>query len=166
MKNIIFLSTILFLSCFTTVFAEKIPVKILPLQVVSTHHNETEIGDWINFEIVEDVYFNDNLYLKKGTKVIGIVDYVHNNGWLGDAAEITFKRFVTADVNHKRVEIDYPVLINGNIILKDQPKQYTITVLNNIASLVNFIPIFALVRGSEIQLEPDTKTFNILIERL
>lgn len=103
--------------------------------------------------------------MKKGTKVIGVVDYVHNNGWLGDAAEITFKKFVTTDVNHKRIEIDYPVLINGNVILKDQSKQYGVTVLNNIVNSV-VGSVFVLVRGSEIQLEPDTKAFNIFIERL
>lgn len=166
MKNLFLVLIILFLSCFMPVFAEKIPVKITPIQIISTHHDETEIGDWINFEIIEDVYFDDNIYLKKGTKVIGVVDYVHNNGWLGDAAEVTFKKFVTADVNHKRVEIDYPVLLNGNILLKDQSKQYAIRVLDNIANMIDFIPIFALVRGSEIQLEPDTKTFSIFIERL
>lgn len=165
MKKVILLIVSLLLSGFMPVFAEKIPIKITPIQVISTHHDETEIGDWIDFEVVDDVYVDDVLVFKKGTKVIGIVDFVHPNGWLGDAAEVNFKKFVTVDSKHKKVEISSPVLLNGNVLVKDQPKQYTIGVLNNIANLI-VGPVFIFVRGSEIYLEPDTKTFALFTENL
>lgn len=160
MKKQVLLIIFLFLSTFTPVFADKIPIKITPIQVISTHNNETEIGDWIDFEIVEDVYENDDVIFKKGTKVIGIVDFVHPNGWLGDAAEVSLKKFVTVDAKHKKVEIDSPVLLNGNMLLKDQSKQCLIDVLNNL------LPIFIIVRGSEIYLEPDVKVYTLFIEQL
>lgn len=165
MKKFVLLIVFLLLSGFMPVFAEKVPIKIAPIQVISTHNDETEIGDWIDFEVVDDVYVEEELFLKKGTKVIGIVDFVHPNGWLGDAAEINFKKFVTLDAKHKKVEIDSPVLINGNSLLKDQSKQYSINVLNNITNLI-LGPVFIFVRGSEIYLVPDTQTFALFMENL
>lgn len=160
MKKIVLLIVFLLLSGVMPVFAEKVPIKIAPIQVISTHHDETEIGDWIDFEVVDDVFIDDELFLTKGTKVIGTVDFVHPNGWLGDAAEVSFKKFVTLDSKHKKVEIYSPVLLNGNRLLKDQSKQCLIGVFNNI------LPIFIFVRGSEIYLEPDTQTFALFIENL
>lgn len=160
MRKIILLIVFLILSGLIPAFAEKIPIKIAPIQVISTHHDETEIGDWIDFEIVDDVYAHDELFLKKGTRVIGIVDFVHPNGWLGDAAEVSFKKFVTVDSKHKKVEIISPVLLNGNSLLKDQSKQCLINSFNNL------LPVFIFVRGSEIYLEPDTQTFALFTENL
>lgn len=160
MKKFFLFFAFVLLSC-CPVFAEKTPVKISPIQVISTHHNEIEIGDWIDFEVAEDVYNEDNLFLKKGTRIIGVVDFVHPNGWLGDAAEISFKKFVTVDANHNKIVINYPIVLNGNILLKDQSKQSLIEVLDSF-----ILPVFFLVRGSEISIEPDTRMFTIFIEQL
>ena len=154
MKKISFFVLILIISAgFLPAEAKKIPVRIAPTQIISTNHNEIEVGDWICFEIVNDVYDDNQLYIKKGTKVIGIVDFLHPNGWLGDAADIKFNKFMTVNSSGKKIEIYSPLNLNGNILLKNESKQ-----------LLSYF-LTALIRGSEIFIEPDTKNFNIFINQ-
>lgn len=133
-------------------FAEKIPVRITPLQLISTNHDEVEVGDWINFETAYETYLNGKLYIAKNTPVIGVVDFVHPNGWGGDKAEIWVSEFNTKDVNNKHLEIIYPIKIKNNI--------------NNYKSIKQCFYFYFLgsIRGSEVFIEPDTKTYNIFIE--
>ncbi|MFA7658402.1 MAG: hypothetical protein WCY19_03110 [Candidatus Gastranaerophilaceae bacterium] len=155
----IFLLAVLSFSIFSPAFAEKIPVKIAPAQAFSTHHDEVQIGDWINFETVNDVYNGDKLYIKKGTRVIGVVDFVHDNGWLADSAEITLKEFLTVDANNKKVEIPYTIKIKGNEFVENEKRQCLTYIAYAFQSLAFFL------RGPEIYIEPDKKVFNIFIER-
>lgn len=151
-KKIIY---ILFILIFTTLpsYAEKIPVKITPIQVISTKHDEIEVGDWIKFVTVNDVYLDDNLYITKNTDVIGIVDHVHPNGWTGDSAQIYFKNFYATDVNKKKVTISYPLDISGKVEMATKFRE-----------MAAYFLLF-IIRGSEICIEPDTQVFNIFIER-
>lgn len=150
-KNILFI--VLFFLLTTPAFAEKTPVKIAPAQIISTNHDEIEVGDWINFETVNDVYVNGNLYIKKNTPLYGFVDFVHPNGWAGDSAEVRFKIFETSDLNGKKVIINYPLILNGNNSKNNDVKQYLAIVF------------LRLIRGAEICIEPDNKIFNVFIER-
>lgn len=151
------------------VFAEKVPVKIAPTRVISTHNDEVEIGDKINFEIAKDVYADKKLYIKQGTKIVGIVDYLTENGWVADNAEIQFKRFYTTDVDGKGVKIEYPLTIDGR---KERGDSIKNTALENHPHLHSvIIPVkhfyygvgYAF-RGAEIYVVPDTKTFNLFME--
>lgn len=169
-KNILYI-LFLFLCTSLPSLAEKVPVKIAPMQVISTHHDDVEIGDWIKFEAVKDVYLNDNLYIKKGTEIIGIVDFIHQNGWGGDCAEICFKNFYTKDVNNNKVKISYPLNISGQSEMATSTRDIMgsgIVVVRNLVLLpftyaATYIPY--TLRGSEIFVEPDTKIYNIFIER-
>ncbi len=152
MKKIIVLFLILF-APFSTVYAEKVPVRFSPAQIISTEHDEVQLGDWIEFKIVNDVYLDGKIYLKKGTLIIGVVDFVHENGWVKDKAEISFKTFYTKDVNGKKIEINYPLVLTQKLLVK-----------NNIKKLA-LQEIESLIRGQEICIEPDTVSFNIFIER-
>lgn len=134
-------------------FAEKIPVKITPIQIISTHHDEVEIGDLMPFQVVNDVYVDGKLYLKKDTIIIGKVDFVHPNGWAGDSAEIWFNTFYIKSLDNKTFSVDSPLKIIGN---SDKA--------NNFKQAAAYLIIRA-VRGAEIFIEPDTKVFNIFIER-
>lgn len=158
MKKFLFV-LVSFLFIISPAFAEKIPVKIVPIQVVSTHHDETQVGDWINFETVNDIYVNDKLYIPKGKKVIGIVDYVHENGWLADSADITFKEFITSDINNNKINIPYNLKIKGNVYLEGEKREFITYTVYAFEWLAFFL------RGPEIFIEPDTLTFNIFIER-
>jgi hypothetical protein len=151
-KNIIFY-LIMFVCLSSPAFAEKIPIKIMPAELLSTKQDEIEVGDLINFQIKNDVYLNDRLYIKQGTKIIGIVNFVHNNGWGGDNAEITIEKFVTKDINGRKIEINSPIIINGN----SETANSFLQVLS--------AKIFIWLRGSEIYLRPLSQTFNIFIER-
>ena len=131
-------------------FAEKIPVKIAPSEVISTEHDEVEVGDWIEFAIVKDIYLGNEVYLPKDTTILGLVDFVHPNGWGGDCAEIKFSTFKTIDVNNEKITINYPLKISGTGSTSNDIKQYCSVLLK-------------LLRGSEIFIEPDTKAFNIFI---
>lgn len=152
MKKIIILFLTFFVSI-SCVYAEKIPVRITPTQIISTVHDEIQLGDWVDFEIMNDVYADGKMYLKKGTLIIGVVDFVHENGWVKDKAEIRFKTFYTKDINDKKVEIDYPLALTQKILVKNNVKKLT------------FQEIESLIRGQEIYIEPDTVFFNIFIER-
>lgn len=149
-KLVLFIFLILFFA--PIAFAEKIPVKIAPIQVISTHNDEIEMGDYISFVVVKDVYIDNKLYLKKDTPIIAFVNFLHPNGWAGDSADIKMNSFETTDVNGQRVTINYPLEINGNSLKANDIKLYLADT------------ILRLIRGSEIFIEPDTKIFNIFID--
>lgn len=136
-------------------FAEKIPVKIAPTQIISTHHDELEVGDKIEFEVVKDVYKDEKIFIKKDTKITSSVDFIHPNGWFGDEANIKLIDFYTVDANDKKVEISYPLKIKGGIV-RSETKQYWIKYFLNYLGFI--------IRGAEISVEPDTKIYNIFIE--
>lgn len=133
--------------------SEDTPVRITPAQKISTCFNEIEIGDKIKFNIVKDVYKNGKLYIKKDTPIYGIVDYVSDNGWAYDNAQIDFKKFQTKTADGKIVTINNPLSINGFEILKFKS--------NRTAQFFNYCGI--IFRGKEIEIIPpkDNIEFNI-----
>lgn len=164
----LFLVFIIFIGTCIPSFAEKTSVKIEPAQLISTNLDEIETGDYINFEIAKDVYLNDNLYIKKTTPVKGLVDFVHPNGWGGDSAEIVFKNFYTTDINGKKIVISYPLIINGQIEMANNIRSVSSKVVVDLATrFIKPVCIYLgfIVRGAEINIEPDTRVFNIFIER-
>ncbi len=154
------LAFVLLLFAFATpAFAEKIPVKITPIQIISTSHDEIEVGDKLVFEVVNDVYKDNKLFIKKGSTIRGVVDFVHPNGWFGDAANVKLLNFYTVDANDKKVEISYPVNVKGGIIRSENKQSW----IRAFAIVIN--PLLVLIRGSEIFVEPDTKIYNVFIEQ-
>ena len=133
--------------------SEDTPVRITPVQKISTCFNEIEVGDKIKFNIVKDVYKNGKLYIKKDTPIYGIVDYVSDNGWAYDNAQIDFKKFQTKTSDGKIITINNPLSINGFEILKFKA--------NRTAQFFNYCGI--IFRGKEIEIIPpkDNIEFNI-----
>lgn len=152
MKEKILYILILLLISVAPAFAEKIPVKIAPIHEITTYKDKIEVGDLIPFQTVNDVYVGDKLYIPKYSAIFGKVDFLHSNGWGGDAAEVKLKYFYVNDVNGKRITIDYPLIIKGNCSRSNDIKQYV--------SMVIYI-----IRGAEVYVEPDTISFNIFIEQ-
>lgn len=152
MKIKIFLSLILFSILTMPSFAEKIPVRIEPIQVISTHHDEVEVGDKIKFTTTKDVMLNGKIYIKASTNVYALVDFVHNNGWAGDNAEIKFNKFITQNINGEKIIIKYPISLKG---------------CHEKANIIKtfLADITILVRGAEIYIEPDSMYVNIFITR-
>lgn len=134
-----------------TVFLKDYPtiqdtaIKIAPAQKISTCYNEIEIGDKIRFKVVKDVYKNGKLYIEKDSPVVGIVDYISENGWSYDNAQIDFKQFKTKDINGKIITINSPTSINGFEILKYKG--------NRFAQFFNYCGV--AFRGKEIEILPE-----------
>ncbi len=97
---------------------EKIPIKIAPLEPISTAFDETDVGDRVPFLIKEDVYKNGKLFIKKGTTMYGTVDFVKENGWLGDNAEVEFKTFRVRNANGKLTTFNSSLSLTGFNTLK------------------------------------------------
>lgn len=135
---------------------EESSIKLKPAQDISTCNDEIEIGDKIKFITIKDVYKNGKLYIKKDTPVYGFVDYVNNNGWSYDNAQVDFKRFKTKTANGDTITLESPVSINGFEILKYKA--------NRPAQFFNYCG--AAFRGKEIDIkhQKDNVLFNIWVK--
>ena len=132
-------------------YAEKLPVKITPTQTISTHTNEIEIGDWIKFKTVNDVYYKNKLFIKKDTPLVGVVDSIHENGLLADNAEIIFQTFYVRNVDKDLVKINYPLYIGRkNSVCKGTGDK-----------IVKYIGV--IFRGNEIKVEPESVVYNLFL---
>ena len=151
MKKTLILGLFFLTGMFSVAHAEKLPVKLTSAQTISTIHDEAQIGDWIEFRVVNDVYQGNKLVIKKGTPVIAVIDFVHENGYVQDNAEIQLKKFILKDVNSQKVEFEYPFIISQKLVVKNNVKKSTKRV------------VLALVRGSEIYIEPDSIIFTVFI---
>lgn len=136
--------------------SEDTPVRITPAQKISTCYDEIEVGDKIKFSFVKDVYKDGNLYLKKGDLIYGIVDYIDDNGWYYDSAQIDFKYFKTKTVDGKTITIESPLTINGFEILKYKS--------NRTAQFFNYCGV--AFRGKEVDINPQKEKiqFNIWVK--
>lgn len=152
MKKIILILCILVFSA-QIANAEKLPIKITPAQVISTHHDETEVGDWIKFKVVNDVYYNEKIYINKDTVVTGVVDSIHDNGIIADNAEIVFKQFSLRNVNNKLIKINYTLTLN-----RDNADCYGLGY--KIKKYIGFV-----FKGNEIYVKPETTTYNLFLEK-
>ena len=131
--------------------AEKLPIKITPTQVISTHTDEIEVGDWIKFKTVNDVFYKNKLFIKKDTPVVGVVDHVHENGLVADNAEIIFQTFYVRNVEKDLVKFNYPLYIGRrNSVCKtcgDKVEKY-------------FLVIF---KGNEVDVQPESTVYNLFL---
>ncbi len=136
--------------------SEDTPIKIQPAQTISTCNDEIEVGNKLKFISEKDVYKNEKLYIKKDTPIYGIVDYVNDNGWSYDNAQIDIKYFKTKTVDGSMLTIESPVSINGFDILKYKG--------NRPAQFFNYCGV--MFRGKEVEIKPqkDNLQFNIWIK--
>ena len=152
MKKFLFLVLIIIFAV-QSANAEKLPVKITPIQEISTGKDEIEVGDWDKFKVLNDVYYNENIYIQKDTVVTGIVDSVHENGIIADNAEIKFKKFILRDVKNNLLTINYTLVLN-----RDNSECYTFC--DKMAKYIGFI-----FKGNEIYVKPKTTTYNLFLEK-
>lgn len=118
-----------------------IPIK--PMEPISTTNDNLELLDIIEFIVINDVYKQGKLYIKKGTPIYGIVDSIDENGWCADNAAVYFKKFKTKDIDNKKITINADLIIDGFEIIKfksDRMKQF-----------FNYIPTF--IRGKEVDIK-------------
>ncbi len=151
-NKIVFVLVLLFFTSSIAFAAEKTPISITPLQVISTTHDEVEVGDPIDFKVVKDVYKEDKLIIKKGSPVEAEVDYVSSNGWAADAAYIQFRNFKILTAQNKWITVPYTLKIKGSDCLKSTNAFYKGCFL-----------VKSIIRGSEISLKPNQRNFNIFL---
>ena len=133
------------------VFAERIPIKLVPAQNISTCYDEIEPGDKIMFMPIN----NPKINIKPNTPIIGVVDYIQQNGWMTENAEIQFKDFIITLDNGKTKTYKSSLTINGFEELKTRyPKS---------KRFFEYIPVF--IRGKEIDIRKgiDKPVYNIWI---
>jgi len=153
MKKCFIIALFLALCATQSAFAQKIPIRITPAQIISTNHDEVEVGDWIKFSTINDVFIDDKLYVKAGSDIWGLVDFYQPNGWVQDNAEIGIKTFETRDANNNKVVIDFPISLTQNLMCK-----------GNLKELAKY-EIKTVIRGSELYIEPDETYVNLFIKR-
>ncbi len=151
MKKIFILFSLILFTSQTALSAEKIPVKITPAELISTHHDEVEVGDYFKFKVTDDVYVNDRLYISKGAAVAGLVSSLHENGYFFDNAEITFNPFKVRTDDGKVITINSTLVLNR--------KDFVCKTFGD--KIVKYVGV--AFRGNEIKVEPNSTEYNIFL---
>lgn len=154
MKNLIIILT--FILSANTVMAEQYPLRIYPDQNISTCYNEIEAGDRIMFHTDrKKTYHYKNLKVEPNSPVIGVVDYVQDNGWIADNAQIQFKKFIISQKDSKDLIVNSNLTIDGFEELKyRRPKLKRFFEYSGV-----------IVRGKEVDIrkDKDKSSYNIWI---
>ena len=142
MKRLFLILSLILLSS-NAVFAEKLPIKIAPAENISTAYDQIELGDYLKFKVVNDVYYNNQIFIKKDTPILVKVDFLSDNGWVSDNAEIDSQHFITKDATGKKIAFESNLSINGFELLKTKG--------NRFAQFFNYIG--SIARGKEIDIK-------------
>lgn len=147
MKKIVFV-VFMYLFMAMNVFAadNKVAIKIMPLEKISTANDEIEVGDKVPFKVIDDVYRNKRLFIKKDTTMYGTVDFVKENGWFGNNAQVGFKTFRVRNTAGKLTTFNSELSLDGFDTLKwFNPKW---------KRFFNYCSI--VFRGNEVDINPKT----------
>lgn len=148
-KLIVLFITAVCLSLITlgTAMAAETPVKIKPSSKITTSNTTLQEGDLLEFVVAEDVFSGSSLCLKKGQKVTGTVTSLDDNNYLSQPAHLYIENFKT--VNSK----NDPVKLKG-IIYKS----------GNDHHIMGEFVFFEMLRGGEVQINPEKDEFTIYLE--
>lgn len=135
---------LLFLQSFA--FADTL-VQVTPKTKITTSNLNLKEGDNVDFVVMKDVFYKNELIIKKGSTVQGLVTFVEPNGFSGTEAKITIEQLAVRDLNNKRVKLI------GNIYKKG----------NSHENFSIFMDIW-LIRGGEVQIRPQADTFNLFVK--
>lgn len=148
MKKILFLLVCsIFIS--QAVLAKEIAVNVTPAVKLTTANMKLMPGDKADFLVAEDVRINSAAYLKKGEKVTGIVTSREENGFLGQDASMCIENLYTTNSNGKRVKFKGIVYKRGR----------SHDVINGFLE-----PFIVIIRGGEVQMEPNKDVFTVYTE--
>lgn len=153
MNKFLSLLIIILLTCSTATAKDKIPVKIVPAENISTVYDEVQLGDRLLFKVKNDVYCGKTLIFKKDTPVLGYVSFLNENGWANDNAEILMNEFKLKDAEGKLINIRSDVNLNGFELLKTKGKRT--------AQFFNYIGVIARGKEVDIRYQKDEPEFTI-----
>ena len=109
------------------------------------------MGDYIKFKTLNDVYYNERLYIPKNSTVMGFVSNIHENGYFFDNAEVILSPFKIVAINNKILTTDASLVLNR--------KDY---ICKNFGDkIIKYVGV--AFRGNEIKIEPNSIEYNIFL---
>lgn len=144
---LIILIIILCLTIQIAVSAKEVAVNIKPAQKITTSNLNLKEGDCLNFVVIDDVFVNSKLYLKKDQAVYADITSIEDNGFLVQPAKLYIENFRTTDINNQ------PVKLNG-IVYKTGNDHHLLT---------DFF-VFDCLRGGEVHINPEKNKFTVYTE--
>ncbi|MDD3593668.1 MAG: hypothetical protein PHX18_03470 [Candidatus Gastranaerophilales bacterium] len=141
--------------CFTLNYAsaQPLPLKIMPTEIITTAHDEIAVGDKLLFKLVTDVKMDNKVIYTAGTPVVVYVDYVTENGFCYDNANIWSRKVWVKHNGIYQGPYETELSINGLNVLKGlQPRTRRF-----------FEYIGVVFRGKEINYNPERDKWNTTI---
>ena len=132
--------------------ARKYVLNITPAQEINTKDETLQKGAVVNFTTVNDVYVGSALYIKKGTPVTALVNYVEKDAWIGETPLLILSYFETKDVTGDPVVIDYTLKIKA---------KYGMSKFSEYAKYYAKSIIFC----ANLNLKPNDLIFNVLFDK-
>lgn len=80
----------------------KIPLKISE-RITTYRHNKTYEGKPLKFTVSENIYYNDELLVKKGTEATAVVEIITTRGFAGIPAEIFLSKFDICGLDKNKI---------------------------------------------------------------
>jgi hypothetical protein len=151
----IFLILIIFLCFNNSAFSKEISVKVIPDSEISTSDGSLQEGDSINLIIVEDVYVNTKLYIKKGEPVVGIITSLVNNDFTCQNASIYAENFKAKNVDGKIVKL------NGIVHKEGRNHSYFTQYMPDNPMSTS---LFFFIRGGEAKIVPQKDSFILYLD--
>lgn len=132
-------------------FAKEQIVNLYSPAKITTSDINLKEGDEISFATSKDICVNSKTFIKKDEKVTGIITSLEPNGFGCKEATIYSEQFKTKDINGNEIKL------NGIIYVKGRTHWM-------FTQFIPFLP--TLIRGGEVQIEPNDKFELILEEKL
>lgn len=82
-----------------------VKIKISSTDIITTK-NSLKVGDKLNLKITEDIYRDNEVFIKKDTPVTAYIELISESDWFGDPDEIEIGRLLTQDIKGNPIEIE------------------------------------------------------------
>ena len=129
-----------------------LPIKLCPVEVISTANPLLKAGDSVDFVVAEDVFLEKNIVVKKGTKVSGLILSLVENTYHGAAAEIVIGQFEIKEKGNRLYNIKGVIEKKGSTHEK---------AINNWSYFIG--PAVFWIRGGETKLTPEKDQYTLYI---
>ena len=116
---------------------EKIPLIITATEKITSEENISE-GNIISFKVCEDVIYQGDIHIAKGTILTGKIETTIPSGMNGIPASIIIGNFDIPNINPDKVTYYYEI-IGQDRSLWVYPLKWALTILPPTGSLTNFI---------------------------
>ena len=115
----------------------KIPVKLKVIKDIKSEKDLYE-GQFIDFKVVKDVFYEDKLVIRRGTIVPAKVSVIITPGMNGIPASVIFKDFDIHGVKKGQITDSYEIFGQDRSLLVF-PLKWALTILPPTGTLTNFI---------------------------